>query len=262
MQPGYQNIAAIYDLLQRDVDYGDWADYIQWLDAGFSRRQRPGDGRDGRPILLDLGCGTGCFCQEMAKRGYDPIGIDTSAAMLDQARQKDTGSSLFLQQDISRFELFGTVDLAVCLLDTLNHLIRPAEAARLFRLCANYLNPGALLIFDTASKTHLRRTLGRQCFFHDAADFTLLWQNSYRESSGISRSEILLFSRENDDCYRRSETTIVERYYSPAQISAWLREAGLELVARSGRLDMPPPASAAVRRFYIARRPAARETAE
>jgi len=168
-QPTYQNLAMIYDQLQQEIDLAAWADYVQVLETRYSRRDSPGDGQDGRPLLLDLGCGTGSFCLEMARRGYDPIGIDAAGAMLEQARLKAAAqpgpvSCLFLQQDISRFELYGTVDLMVCLLDTINHLLTPRQVRRLFALCANYLNPGGLLIFDVASRRHLAKTLGSSFF--------------------------------------------------------------------------------------------------
>jgi SAM-dependent methyltransferase len=281
---GYQNLADIYDLLQRDLDLQVWASYIELADQSYSRRQT-GQGKEGRPILLDLGCGTGEFCLEMAGRGYDPIGIDSSAAMLDRARSKDPdGNCLFIQQDISRFELFGTVDLAVCLLDTINHLIQPAKVASLFRLCANYLNPGCLFIFDLASYRYFARTFGQQCYFQDFPDFTLLWQNHFRKSSGVSSAELVLFRKSQlaasygktaavdnagaaggeRDLYEKSETTIRERYWSTRQIACWVKDAGLELVARSGAgrrakaadtgQGLIPPAKAGEREFFIVRK--------
>jgi 2-polyprenyl-3-methyl-5-hydroxy-6-metoxy-1,4-benzoquinol methylase len=264
MEPAYRCLATVYDDMQRDIDTMAWADHIQSLEKKYSRRAGPGDGRDGRLLLLDLGCGTGSFCLEMAARGYDPIGIDGSAAMLDQARRKPRGqpgdestpTCLFLQQDISRFELYGTVDLIVCLLDTVNHLTRPSQVQRLFHLCANYLNPGGLLIFDLATRKHLSRTLGNQIFFQDHPGYTLFWQNSYRTRSGISRSELTLFSRQNDGTYRRDDETIVEKFYSPRDIRSRLLAAGLEPVARLGDLGSDRPSEADERQFYVARKPA------
>ncbi|HAL74332.1 MAG TPA: class I SAM-dependent methyltransferase [Clostridiales bacterium] len=233
------------------------------LEQKYSQRSGPGDGQDGRPLVLDLGCGTGSFCLEMARRGYDPIGIDASSAMLDAARQKalqiDPASAgcLFLQQDISQFELYGTVDLIVCLLDTVNHLTRPAQVRRLFRLCANYLNPGSLLIFDLATLKHLSRTLGSQIFFQDMPDFTLFWQNRFRPASGISRSELTLFSRRADAAYDRHDETIVEKFYNQRLISRWLAEAGLELLARHASLTFKQAHNNDERHFYVARKPLA-----
>ena len=38
--------------------------------------------------IVDFGCGTGLLTCELAKRGYQTIGIDPAVAMLDVARQK------------------------------------------------------------------------------------------------------------------------------------------------------------------------------
>lgn len=261
MQPAYRHIATLYDELQRDIDPAAWAGQIIALENRYSRHKGPGDGRDGRPILLDLGCGTGSICLEMARRGYDPIGIDMSGEMLETARRKaaeaadDGECCLFLQQDISRFELFGTVDLIVCLLDTVNHLIRPSQVRRMFSLCANYLNPGSLLIFDVATYEHLARTLGSQIFFQDQPAYTLFWQNRFNKKSGISRSDMTVFRRRDDGAYNREDETIVEKHYSDESIRSWLAEAGLELAGRHGGLSFKPAVAADQRHFYVARKP-------
>ena len=262
MEGAYQHLAKLYDILQQGIDTPAWADHIQQLEMLYSQRNPCGDGQEGRPILLDLGCGTGSFCLEMEGRGFDPIGIDASPAMLDQARLKaqegerdGQSTSLFLLQDISRFELFGTVDLAVCLLDTINHLLRPAQVRNLFRLCANYLNPGAVLIFDLATKHHLASTLGNQIFFEDRPDYSLFWQNRYQPKNGMSIAELSLFTKLPDGRYERQDEVIRERYYSWRDIRKWLIEAGLEPAGRHGGLRLKAPVAADERHFIVARRP-------
>lgn len=256
-QPSYDTLASVYDRLQQSVDPAAWADFIESLQQRFAGRVR-GDGTDGRPILLDLGCGTGSFCLEMEQRGYDPIGIDHSPVMLDKARGKASheglGRSLFLLQDITRFELFGTVDLIVCLLDTINHLTVTADIERFFALCANYLNPGGLLIFDVASQDHLQRRLGNQVFFVDDADQTLLWQNHFSPRSQISRSEILLFSREPDGRYLRSEALIRERVHDRETLSLIAGRSLLPVQAVLGGLTQNLARRTDSRHFYVCRK--------
>ncbi|HEY8350053.1 MAG TPA: methyltransferase domain-containing protein, partial [Clostridia bacterium] len=75
----YGDFAYYYDRLMRDVDYSMWADYVTDI---FKRH-----GCDPN-LVADLGCGTGSFCLEMARRGFDMIGIDMSAEMLSIAKQK------------------------------------------------------------------------------------------------------------------------------------------------------------------------------
>lgn len=256
-QPSYDTLASVYDQLQQSVDTVVWADHIEALQRRYAGRTQ-GDGADGRPILLDLGCGTGSFCLEMERRGYDPIGIDHSPVMLNKAREKTSqnglGRSLFLLQNIARFELFGTVDLIVCLLDTINHLTVSSDVERFFALCANYLNPGGLLIFDAASHDHLQRRLGNQVFFVDGHEQTLLWQNHFNTRSRISRSEILLFTREPDERYIRSEATVRERVYDRELLNRFAEHCNLPILAVLGDLTLNPARRTDSRHFYICRK--------
>jgi len=257
MSDGYELLASHYDVLQQAVDYPAWADFVIQLDRRYHQRTGSGDGREGRPILLDLGCGTGTFALQMEQHGYDVIGIDDSAAMLQAAREKaqDSGSSaLFLQQDISRFELFGTVDLATCLLDTLNHLVQPEAVRRVFHLLANYLNPGALFVADVGTRRHFAQTRGNRTIVQDHENLTLVWQNHYRPQSQISRASLTWFARTEDGCFERFDEEVVERYYDHAFLQNAARSAGLECVARTGELTLAPVRGTSERQFYIFRR--------
>ncbi|MDW7659250.1 MAG: class I SAM-dependent methyltransferase [Bacillota bacterium] len=257
----YASLAAVYDEIQK-TDFSAWADYICLLEHQYSQRSGQGDGQGGRPILLDLGCGTGGFCLEMAGRGYDPIGIDASPAMLSVARDKQKAHSgsigapacLFLQQDISRFELYGTVDIIVCLMDTLNHLVRKDQARRLLRLCSHYLNPGGIIIFDLASWRHLSTTLGQNLFFYDQSGYTLFWQNHFSRAKKLSTAEITLFVAEPNGRYRRNDECIRERYFDKSDIAEFIQETKLDLAAHHGDKTLARPRAADERSFYVLRR--------
>ena len=106
----YDSIARVYDLLNADVDYGAWADFIEKC---FERylEEKP-------TLVLDLACGTGRMTRELASRGYDMTGVDISVEMLDVARERAehaglSDKMLWLCQDITELELYGTVDVAV-----------------------------------------------------------------------------------------------------------------------------------------------------
>jgi len=253
----YDDLAEIYDLIQKDIDAGHWARYIDGLVHMFGPAR--GDGEGGRLLLCDLGCGTAGVALEMQSLGYDVIGIDESVLMLEKAREKAAAAGkniLFLCQDITDMELFGTVDVFTCLLDTVNHITRKADLQRMLSLFKNYLNPGGLFIFDTATPHHLRETLGNNFFYTIDEDFALLWENSFSPRMKTSTSDLTLFRQGEGNMYRRYEGRIRERIYTEEELRECLAAAGMELIGKYGELIYEQPEAESAREFYVARRPA------
>ena len=141
----YGPLAAWYDALTGDVPYTQFADFYE---AEFARC-----GGEFR-LLLDLCCGTGTLTAEMARRGYEMIGVDASPDMLMQAREKCAElplPPLLLCQDAAEIDLYGTVDAAYCSLDGLNY-IPPDKLRTLFFRLRCFIRPGGLLLFDVYVK--------------------------------------------------------------------------------------------------------------
>lgn len=113
---GYSCFAYYYDKLTQNISYKDRAGYYDSL-------VKKHGGRKG--ILLDLACGTGSLSEEFARLGYDVIGTDSSMEMLNEALDKKFDSGLpiqYLCQDMTELDMFGTIDVTVCALDSINHL--------------------------------------------------------------------------------------------------------------------------------------------
>ena len=101
--------------------------------------------------MLDLACGTGSLSLEMAKLGYDVIGVDGSCEMLSEAMGKKAESGLdvlFLCQQMEELDLYGTVDLVTCTLDSLNYITSTKELSSVFALVNNFLEEGGIFVFD------------------------------------------------------------------------------------------------------------------
>ena len=129
----YSVFARYYDLLTENVDYEARAAYLDEL----IRQLHPVEDC----VLLDLACGTGTLSEAMARRGYDVIGVDGSGDMLNEAVEKKCESGLPIQyvcQDMRRLELYGTVDVTICMLDSLNHLPGLPDIQNVFRRVSQY----------------------------------------------------------------------------------------------------------------------------
>ena len=140
----FGTLASWYDRLTEDVDYNRFADRYERCFA-----------EDGGAfhLLLDLCCGTGSMSLEMSRRGYELFAVYASEHMLMEAREKCEQLSvppLFLLQDVSELDLYGTVDAAFCSLEGINYL-SPEQLDTLLQRLRFFIRPGGLFLFDLRS---------------------------------------------------------------------------------------------------------------
>jgi SAM-dependent methyltransferase len=73
----------------------------------FEREERE---RGGAGTALDLGCGTGIWAVELARRGWNVTGVDVVPKAVEAARRRakdEAGSTTFLQGDVARVDSLG-----------------------------------------------------------------------------------------------------------------------------------------------------------
>ena len=94
--------------------------------------------------FLDIGCGTGCLVNEIQSLGYKVQGIDRSAAMLKEGREKHDGCPMMQgdARDSMSFER-GSFTHILCMNRTIYEF---ADKVEFFRNCAHWLVPGGYLI--------------------------------------------------------------------------------------------------------------------
>ena len=233
---GYDAIAGVYDRLNAEIDYGAWADFVERCFERFLGT-RP-------EMVLDLACGTGSMTLELARRGYDMIGIDGSVDMLMVARDRmaqdeNTPSILYLLQDMRAFELYGTVGAVTCCLDSVNYLLREEDVQKCFACVHNYLDPDGLFLFDVNTPYKFQNIYGDCAYIledeiadgEDASHAVYCgWQNQYDAESGICDFYLTLFEEQEDGGYARAEEHQRERCYSLEQLKAWLQACGFEFL--------------------------------
>jgi SAM-dependent methyltransferase len=243
----YENLAYIYDKLMYDVDYSKLADYIEGIfrENGITPS-----------MILDLGCGTGNFCIEMAKRHYDMIGIDLSADMLSCAKAKTEEENLdilYINQDMAHFELYGTVDAVVCLMDSVNYITDKNAVKSMFKLVKNYLNPGGLFIFDVNTSYKFEKVYADNIFYDIGDDISYIWVNKYDKRRKICEFDLTFFIKQND-FYKKHEEFHVERAYSPEEIKKIIDYSGLSLVKIYDDLSLKKATIKSNRSFYICKK--------
>lgn len=240
----YEGFASLYDALTFDVDYAAMADFI----TKHLRRHAICDG-----LVLDLACGTGTLTLELAARGYDMLGADASEDMLMEARKKSGADKiLFLNQPMENFELYGTVNAIVCALDSVNYLTEPTALAQTFSLCANYLNPGGLLIFDVNSEYKFRSLLGQQTYSYETDSVFYVWDNEYNPQTRLCNLYLTFFNEEASGLYRRIDEVHTQRFYDDDELHNALQKAGFGLLAEYDNYTDRLPNAETERIVYIA----------
>ena len=191
----YQALAGTYDALTGDVGYEQRADYLEKL---FQKSRIPVH------TVLDLACGTGTMTWILTGRGYELIGVDASEEMLAAAMDKsgcvEGVQPIFLHQSMPRLDLYGTVDAAICCLDSLNYLTNPGDVQRTFARLHLFIAPGGTLIFDINTVEKLA-ALDGQVFLDETEDTYCVWRPEYRR--GLCTYYMDIFQLQPDGSWAR-----------------------------------------------------------
>jgi 2-polyprenyl-6-hydroxyphenyl methylase / 3-demethylubiquinone-9 3-methyltransferase len=150
---------------------GDRCDYVE---SCITRVY--GEGALQQQEILEIGCGGGLICEQLAKRKATMVGIDLSegalAAARAHARQSGLGHIIHYEQASAEALPYadGSFSVIICL-DVLEHVrdlkTTIAEVARV-------LAPGGIFVFDTINRTLIARAV-------------LIWYGEHFPSGGLIR---------------------------------------------------------------------------
>lgn len=248
MNGAYEILAPFYDRLNGGVDYDGWADFVESVFRAHGIV--PGS------LILDLACGTGKMTVRMLERGYDVIGVDLSPDMLSVAREACANrgfSPLFICQDMCELDLYGTVEGAICCLDSVNYLTGDGELQNLLGRMKNFVSPGGIFLFDVNTARKFEEVYGSNCYTYDTPEVYCVWQNDYRKARRLCDFDLIFFLKEGNR-YRREEEHQQERYYPPEEIEAALTGNGFEILDILADFQGKPAGNADLRHYYVCRR--------
>ena len=183
--------------------------------------------------ILDIGCGTGRHSIELAKRGYDVVGVDLSECQLEKARNKADSAGVsveFRQADARDLQFNDEFDLAIMLCeggfslmetDEMNYAILQGAARSLkpggkfIFTCLNGLFPLFHSVKEFMDKFAAEADAGNSNAGYDMQKFDLM---TFRQKQKIKFS---------DDSGVEKELACNERFYVPSEISWQLKSLGM-----------------------------------
>lgn len=247
---GYHSFSYFYDRLTSNISYKKRAEYFDMLIKKHNGKKN---------LLLDLACGTGSLSEEFSRMGYDVIGVDASEEMLNEALDKKFDSGLNIQylcQDMTKLDMFGTIDVTICALDSLNHLNNSEDIQKTFDRVSLFCEPNGLFIFDVNMPYKHQYVLGNNTFIYDMDDVFCVWQNSFDSKNDDYRVDISL------DIFGKNENGLYERYYDELseiafernKIENMLVKAGLSVEAVYDFDSINPPDEHSEKLVFVARK--------
>lgn len=219
---GYHSFSYFYDKLTSNISYKERAEYFDKLIKKHNGNKN---------LLLDLACGTGSLSEEFSRMGYDVIGVDASEEMLNEALDKkfDSGFNIqYLCQDMTKLDMFGTIDVTICALDSINHLKNAEEVQTTFGKVSLFCEPNGLFIFDVNMPYKHQNVLADNTFVYDMDDVFCVWQNSFNTESKDYRVDISL------DIFGKTENGLFERFYDELSEIAFEREVIEKMLVSAG----------------------------
>ena len=114
----------------------------------------------GRRTIVDVGCGTGRHAAFLAARGFDVVGIDTAAGMIDVARSR-APEVTFEVADLFDWRPPAPVDGVLCR-GVLDDFIQETERQRGLDSLFAILRPGGLLVLSVREIENTRVRYGRE----------------------------------------------------------------------------------------------------
>ena len=175
---------------------------------------------------IDLGCGSGFQSLTLARLGFQVIAIDFSHRLLAELKDRARGLRVeSIAGDVCDVATLvpKEVRLAVCMGDTLSHLEREADLARVFEGVATRLATGGRLVLTFRDLSGELRDLDRAIpiYAEDGLVMTCFLEYEPR----TVKVHDLIWVRQNDG-WRFSKGIYRKLRLAPAEVTKYLERAG------------------------------------
>ncbi len=183
--------------------------------------------------ILDLGCGPGLYCAELARLGHSCRGIDFSPASIEYAVDHSPETCSYTLGDV-RAEKFGRgYDLVMFIFGEFN-VFTPADAQKILQKAQAALRPGGKLLLEVHTVDTVEQ-MGNQPstwyssesgLFSDKPHLCLM-ESFWDEEQTVATERYFIIDAETAQVMRFASST---QGYDEDKIASMLTEAGFSAV--------------------------------
>lgn len=201
--------------------------------------------------ILDLYCGYGRHSIELAKRGFQVIGVDSTASFLEIARQKATEmdvNAAFEQCDMRELSYNQAFDAVINMFAAFG-FFSDVENEQIIGRIYSALKPGGRFLIDLLNKDWMLKNNLNRYWRHPSGDYVLSYKVELVGGRAVMRRELL-----NQLTGAKTKFEFLLRVYSLAELTEMLRRQGFLIQAEYGAFDRRPYNSNEPRMIIVARK--------
>ena len=187
-----------------------------------------------------------------AEGGAEPTGGEKGEEVKDKARE-ERGQNIKDGKAVkfSAKKTFG-VKNALSVSQTVTPTHSAADVKETFKRVAKYLSEGGLFIFDVNTIYKHREVLCDNCFVFDTDEVFCSWQNELDKETDIVNITLDFFIPAENGLYFRETEEFSERAYRDEDLTQWLSEAGLKILAIYDDMSFDEPKPESERKIFVA----------
>jgi SAM-dependent methyltransferase len=184
--------------------------------------------------VLDLCCGSGQVSRVLADQGFDVVGLDASASLIALAR-RNAPTVHFEIADARYFSLAERFHAAICLNDSLNHLLTIDDLRAALLNVFKCMLPGGVFLFDL-NLAHKYETswAGTFSIVDDDCVCAVVATKDSRQRVATFAAAVFLGT---GNLWTRKDVKLLQTWYAPDDVGTVLEKIGfvdVRITDRSG----------------------------
>ncbi len=210
--------------------------------------------------ILDLCCGQGRHSLELARRGYDVVGVDLSEALLYVARKRAEQEGLkvtFLHCDMREIDFNGEFDAVINMFTSFGYLESEAEDEKVLEKVSMALKRGGKFLLDIINRDRLIREFQAREWHAADEGWLVLEERKFDSLSGRMETRWVCVARDGVRYERLSSV----RLYTASELRVMIERVGLEVINLFGDYDASPYSWNSHRLIVLAKKVAKRLSA-
>lgn len=215
------SFASIYDDIMGAVPYNLWYDYLHEIMDFYKLKKAD--------KVLDLACGTGNMSILFAENNYQVTGIDLSSQMLEVAREKAEEIEqeiVFINSDLRDFHVREKYDMAYCLFDSINYILKKDELRMVFDNVYQSLAEEGFFIFDMNTINRLM-SIRPGTTVIKGENYSCIWEDIIDQKKKLWQVKLKIYLRKLGEYF---EELHQETGYKIEEIKDLLKNVGFKYI--------------------------------